>query len=197
MQLNPDVTMQTFRQTSELWKLLGKAIAKKPLEVIHLLNKHRISLRKKDDDKELVNGILQGLQRNDHVFNQELSRLLSSIEEDQFIGAIAGAVGQVAGAIGSGQQKKSARATANAMQEQARAQTLSSILAYKAQQDASRIEELKLRQKVQAKQQGIESKTLVIIIGVVIAVIIIGLVYHQRNLSTKTIHPVTQPIFKK
>jgi hypothetical protein len=183
--------MQILEQHSELWKLLGKAIVKRPREIIQLLNRHRIFIRMRDDHKELVDGILQGLERNDKVFNQELSRLLSFLEEDQFIGAIAQAVGAVAGAVGSGQQKKSARASANAMQEQARAQTLSSVLAYKAQQDANRLEELKLRQNGKTKQKGIESKTLVIIIGVAVALVIFGMVYFQRNLSPNKIHPVT------
>lgn len=185
--------MQTPKPQSDLWKLIGKAIAQGPKEVLHLLDRHTISLRKREDSKELLEGVLIGLGRNDKVFNRELLVLLSSYEnEDQFIGAIAGAIGSVAGAIGSGQQKK-------AMKEQARAQTFSSIMSYKAQQDANRIEELKLKQMEKAKSQppqGFQHKTLVIVIGVVIAALIIGLVYYQRSQPLKTIQPLTQPIRK-
>ena len=179
--------MQNPKQHSQLWKSVGKAIAKSPGDVAQLLTKHNIFLKKKDDAKELLEGILSGLERNSKSFNIALANLLE--REDQFIGAIAGAIGQVAGAIGSGQQKK-------AMKEQARAQTFSSLLAYKAQQDANHIEGLKLLQKQNTKPPKRElDKTLVIIIGVAIALVVVGLVYYQRS-QPKVIQTITQPLKK-
>jgi hypothetical protein len=176
----------------ELWKLVGKAIVERPDLVFRFLQKHGIRVSKKDDSAHLTDGVIFGLQRNDKTFNHELTKLLSSFEkENQFIGAIAQAVGAVAGAVGSGQQKRAAKASAKAMKEQARAQTLSSVLALKAQQDANRLEELKLRQK----SKGLDNKTLSIIIGVVVALLIIGLVYYQKTSLPKTV-PITQPIKK-
>jgi hypothetical protein len=177
------------RQSTTLWRLIGKAIAKHPHKVQRLLHAHAIPIAS-SDERALVDGIMRGFEQGGKSFQRSLSGLLHSQteDEDHFVGAIAGAVGQVAGAIGSGQQNK-------AMKEQARAQSLTAIMAYKTQQEQTRLEELKLRQnqKPPGAKRKVSTKTLLIIVGAAIAILtVFGLVVSMINKRASQVEQVTR-----
>lgn len=184
---------------SSLWKLLGKTIASNPASVEQLLKRHNLLDSKQSSSQALVAGVMNGLARKDTRFQNDLTSLLSAESGyDNFIGAIAGAVGAVANVVGGAQKNKAIKLQAKATREQAKSQTFQSILAYKAQQEQNKMGKLKLDQaknsvvkKTAAKDSKI--KTWLLIGGVATALIVIGLVVHQR-VSKAAINQVTLPI---
>lgn len=185
---------------SGLWKLVGKAIATKPGQVRILLNKHGIKVGQGQDHQVLMDGILLGLGSANQSFQTDISSLLSDIsQEDHFIQAIAAAVGAVAGAIGSGQQKKAAKEQANAIKADAKAKTLSSILAYKAQQDQTRVQATIQQGQIKAQREQTESKrtqTIVIVAGIAVALIVIVLFISQKK-GTQPVIRTAMPAMNK
>lgn len=179
------------QRSSQVFGLVGKAIAQRPKKIRELLDKHSIPIRQGNDAQALVDGVLFALERKGKEFQNDLSSLLET--EDHFLGAIAGAVGAVAGVVKGNQEAK-------AMKAQAKAQTLSAIFAYKAQQDQNRLEELKLRTQSQnqisqknepVKKSGTQTnKTILIVIGVAVALILLVLVIYQ---SKKQVQSIQQP----
>jgi hypothetical protein len=170
------------KQSSQVFDLVGKAIATQPVKVRALLDKHSIPIRQGNDAQALVDGVLFALERKGKEFQNDLSNLLQA--EDHFLGAIAGAVGAVAGAVKGRQEAK-------AMKAQAKAQTMSAIFAYKAQQDQTRLEELKLRAQAQnqpkvnntqeKKKDLLNNKTILIVAGVAVAIVIIILAVLKKQ----------------
>lgn len=141
--------------------LLGLVIVNQPLEVIELLSKYGSSINRQSSDQEIVGAVLTMLKEENRQFNYDLAALLvqaaattgESLEENNYapfsgdagvnigldpVSAVAGAVGSIANLLGHSRQKK-------LIQQQAQAQTLSKIIAYKTQQH-----ELQAKQKKKA-----------------------------------------------
>jgi len=134
--------------------LLGIAISNEPLRIKRLLENYGIQVKAQPTPQELINKTLFLIEQNNKAFNYDLAELLTrQVIPDNYDGfnaqdvagatdganvtvgsdpvsAIAGAIGSIASIFGNVQQKKM-------LKEQAKSQTMSSILAYKAQQEQS------------------------------------------------------------
>jgi hypothetical protein len=178
-------------QAKSIFSLIGRAIAERPLSIRKLLARHKIIVRNGKEDQTLAEALLYGLQLGDKNFQRDLTNLLS--QEDQFVGQIAGAVGSIASAIGSGAQNK-------VLKEQARNESLATILAYKAQQDQIKLEQAKLQQgQGQTRQRKntpvdnqttfSQNETIMIVAGVIVVLVLIML-FKNINRQPKILTPV-------
>ncbi|MDN5201231.1 hypothetical protein QQ008_07655 [Fulvivirgaceae bacterium BMA10] len=144
-------------QTKSLLDLLAIYIADHPGMTRQLLLKYDIPISKNSNGKDLTNKVFIAIEKAGKHFHNELAkRLYAKIkpkeQEDSFdfrslqgggtsggnggvtigadpVSAIAGAVGSIANLFGNKQRKK-------IMKDQARSQTLQTMLAYKAQKEA-------------------------------------------------------------
>ena len=151
-------------QTKSLLDLLAVYIADHPGRVRQLLSKFNIPVTKNSNGKDLTNKVFLAIEKGGKPFHIELAKLLYAKvkpveQEDSFdfgallggaagggasgvggggggvtigadpVSAIAGAVGSIANLFGNKQRKKM-------MKDQARSQTLQTMLAYKAQREA-------------------------------------------------------------
>lgn len=179
---------------SSLWKLVGKTIATNPAGVENLLRQHNLLVNQKADSDTLVNGIMNGLNVNNARFKNDLTELLSGKDEyDNFINAIAGAVSSVANVVGGAQKNKAIKLQAKATREQAKSQTLQSLLAYKAQQEQNKMEKQKLDQGLKKSSKESQLKTWLLIGGVAVALVIVGLVVRQQANKT-ALNQIIEPI---
>jgi hypothetical protein len=184
---------QISPQAKSALTLVGKAIAERPLELRRLLARYRIIVGNGKEDQTLAEAVLYGLQLGDRNFQQELSAMLSG-SEDNFVGAIAGAVGSIANVVGGAQQSK-------AMKEQTRNESLATILAYKAQQDQNKLNQARLRLDQQKKRpenppsKSSQTETLLIAGGVIVALLIM-MVFYQTRKQTQQVTPVSNTKMK-
>ena len=152
-----------------IFDLLGVAIANDPLAIKSLLQKFGITTAEKPSAKELTDKVMAAIEKGNQKFAVALAKLLAGqvIPEgfDHFAGlgggdmggggitvgsdpisAIAGAIGSVANLFGNAQKKK-------LMKQQASSQTMSTLLAYKAQKEKE-VADAAAASQAQAKQMA-------------------------------------------
>ena len=189
------VSYPTPGKADNVLALLAVAIADRPQAVARLLRKHGYAVGRMLTGKALVDQILHAITHAGPRFHHALAQLLAEIhapdknetQEDSFdlgallspagggqntgnggitvgadpVSAIAGAVGSVANLFGNKQRQQLA-------QQQARSQTLQTMLAYKAQQEAQAVGQVEAQQQ-QARLQARRETTLKIAGGVAVA----------------------------
>ncbi len=121
--------MQLLRKHEQaLLAQLARLIVDHPGQVIRLIHAHRPPGRTYENGKQILQSVFRLLEQPS--FRKSLLTLLERDQPgDSYVQAIAGAVGSVANLFGAKQQSKLA-------QQQANAQTLQMMLAYKAQKEA-------------------------------------------------------------
>ncbi len=141
-------------QDSATLQLIGMAVIDRPGELGQLLKKHGFSEQGTESGKRLAAKLLNAVLYGDGTFHKELAATLAvqAFQDEAFdnfdfnkilggttigggggtpmdpVSAIAAAVGSVANVVNGAQQKK-------ALQQQARAQTFTGMLGYRAQQE--------------------------------------------------------------
>lgn len=150
---NEPVTEGLTEEAKITLGLLGVVIADHPEKVRKLLRDFGIETREKPTSRELTAKVFYGIEKQGKRFSVELAKVIADklpkpVNYDSFnaedaagaveganitvgsdpVSAIAGAIGSIASIFGNAQKKK-------LMKQQASSQTLSTMLAYKAQQE--------------------------------------------------------------
>lgn len=170
-------------------KLLGIVIAERPAEVKKLLEKHRITVSAKPQAAELTAKVMLGIEKGGGPFHTDLAGLLSGkLEDDQYfsfdpisISAISGAIGSIASVFGAGQQRKLA-------QQQASAQTMDSIMQYKAAQEmAQQMAEQRAIEQQSANEQAEKNRKFQLQVagGLGLLAVVGFLIYTSRKAQPK------------
>jgi len=154
--------------------LLGVVIADHPEKVRKLLRDFGIETREKPTGRELTHKVLYAIDKKGSRFHLELAQLIADklpsqgktnssgkqSQEDSFAGAIAGAVGAIATTIGSISGKKQ-------KQREASQQTLSTMLAYKAQQEQLAAQQASQAQAHANKMAWLKGVGILVVVGLV------------------------------
>lgn len=132
--MHASMPVRFSKSESRLLDQFAYLLADHPEQVRHLLAAHGRLLTPPYHGKRLLHHLFQMLGKKVPAFQEDLLTLLATHgrrpEEDAFVGSLlAGTVGSVAEIFASKHQAKAA-------QQQASAQTLQTLLAYKAQQEA-------------------------------------------------------------
>lgn len=150
--------------------LLGVVIADHPEKVRKLLRDFGIETREKPTGRELTHKVLYAIDKKGSKFHLELAQLIAEklpnkgqpaqTGEDGYVDVIAGAVGAIATTIGSISGKKQ-------KQREASQQTLSTMLAYKAQQEQVAAQQAAQAQAHANKMAWLKGVGILVVVGLV------------------------------